>query len=629
MQDERYGELIEKAARLRYGRRQILKRAMVIGLSAPAIAGLLAACGDDDDDEPEPTTAPASDEPTATAAADEEEETPAGEETAEEEESEAEGGETPADEETEEAGGTPTESSAAPPAGRGGIINTPNTTGDSGVANPIITGNVSHLEFWVFNHLMTYDDEGTLQPKLAESWEFSEDSLELTLNLAEATWHDGEPFDAEDVIFTFETIKDEATDTAKRSRLQVAGEYVTWEMVDERTIVLTMTEPFAPLLFNLNQVGIIPEHILSQSDDINTDPFNRNPIGTGPFRVVEWVPDQFVRLERFDDYFLGPALADGFTLFFLADATAARAALEAGELDMFFAPPEAQGPFEDHPDYNLHPYVYYTSITLAFNHKHPLLADFTVRKAIELAIDKDSLTETVTRGRGIVTHNQFAETGPLDRYNDYDNVPASVFDPDEANRMLDEAGYTRGPDGIRVGPDGEVFSFPILTYSGFDEYQNGQVILQEMLREIGIDLIPSVVEYTTLEGLWADPDADPRERALELQEWPHPFEFDPDMFNELHSSNHPPGTNYMWFADDEVDDLIQRGRTETDPDARVEIYKQLDVRRSELLPAIPLYLAVDAWVASKAVLGPDGEPIQTPYFRRAIYTSVPEWWKAS
>src|SRR5690606_36912269 len=128
---------------------------------------------------------------------------------------------TPADEETEEAGGTPTESSAAPPTGRGGIINTPNTTGDSGVANPIITGNVSHLEFWVFNHLMTYDDEGTLQPKLAESWEFSEDSLELTLNLAEATWHDGEPFDAEDVIFTFETIKDEATDTAKRSRLQV------------------------------------------------------------------------------------------------------------------------------------------------------------------------------------------------------------------------------------------------------------------------------------------------------------------------------------------------------------------------------------------------------------------------
>ena len=626
MQDSRIDELIEQARTLRYDRRQILKRAAVLGLSAPAISMVLAACGDDEEDEPEATQPPAA-EPTEPAE-EEAEETP--EESEEEEETpEAGAEETPEEEaeETPEGSEEPTAEAEMPEGVGGGILNIPVTTGDSGVGNPILTGPTAYIPFYVFNRLMVYDDEGTLQPELAESWEFSDDNMELTLNLAEATWHDGEPFDAEDVIFTFETIINEATDTFLRSRLEVGGEYVSWEVVDPQTIVLSMTEPFAPLLFNLNQIPIIPEHVLSGVDDINTNDFNRSPIGTGSFRLVEWVPDQFFRLERFDEHFRGPALAEGMTCFFLADSTAARAALEAGEIDMFFAPPEAQGPFEDHPDYNLHPYVYFTSITLAFNHSHPVLQDFTVRKAIELAIDKDSLTETVTRGRGIVSHNQFAETGPLDRYNDYDNVQPSVYDPEEANRMLDEAGYAMGADGIRTSPDGEVFSFPILTYSGFDEYTNAQVILQEMLREIGVDIIPTVVEYTTLEGLWADAEADPRERALEIQEWPHPFEFDPDLYNELHSDNHPPGQNYMWFADEEIDSLIEQGRTETDPDARVEIYRQIDVRRAELLPAVPLYLAVDAWVTAKTVLGPDGEPIQTPYYRRAVYTSGHTWWK--
>jgi peptide/nickel transport system substrate-binding protein len=228
-----------------------------------------------------------------------------------------------------------------------------------------------------------------------------------------------------------------------------------------------------------------------------------------------------------------------------------------------------------------------------------------------------------------VSHNQFAESGPLDRYNDYDNVPAAVFDPEAANAMLDEAGYTMGADGIRVSPDGDPLSFTCITYSGFDEYTNAQVIIQEMLREIGIDVIPTVVEYTTLEGMWADPEDDPNNRALELEEWPHPFEFDPDLFNELHSSNLPPGDNYMWFENAEIDTLIEQGRTETDPDARVEIYKQIDVLRSETLAAIPLYLAVDGWVASNLVLGPDGNPITTPYFRRYVNTAGHTWYKES
>lgn len=627
MTNDHLTRILEQTRTTSLNRRQILRRAAGATFAVPAISLLIAACGDDDDD-PTATTAPSQPDPTATEAPEDEEteeEAPEDEETEEAPEDEPTATEEAEDEETEEEDDE--EPTPVPSGEGGGNITIPVTTGDSGIGNPILPGRVVPIRTQVFSRLLYFDDYGSLQPDLAASWEFSSDSTEITLNLADGVWHDGEAFDAEDVIFTFDTIMDENTQSDLSSRLQVAGEQMTWEAVDDKTIHMTMVEPFAPMLFALSLIPIVPEHLLADSEDFNTDDFTRNPIGTGPFKIEEWVSDQFMRLTRHDDYHLGRPMPDTLTYVFLADSTAARAAFEAGEIDMFFTPPEAQAPFMDHPDYDLQRYVYFTTITLAFNHSHPILQDLTVRKAIEMAIDKVSLTESVTRGLGIVSHNQFAETGPLDRYNDYDNVPISVYDPDEANRMLDEAGYAMGSDGIRVSPDGDPFTFPVLTYSGFDEYANAQVILQEMLAEIGVDLIPTVVEYTTLEGMWTDPDNDPRERAMEVQEWPHPNEFDPDVFDELHSSNLPPGRNYMWFADEETDRLIEEGRTETDPDARVDIYRQLDVRRSETLPTIPLYLAVDAWVTNRQVLNRDGEPISSPYFRQFVVVDPWNWWK--
>lgn len=611
--------LIELATVMRYDRRQILKRAAALGLSAPMIATVLAACGDDDDDDDDT----AADEPTATpepAAGD-----PTPTETEEDEEDEEEPTPTEADEEEteEEEEPTPTEGEAV---GRGGTINVPTTLGDSGIGNPILTGSEQWTEYLVFNKLVMFDDLGTLQPFLAESWEYSDDNLELTMNLAEANWHDGEPFTADDVIFTFDLVADENTDTSLRSRLQIGGEFITWEKVDDRTILLTLPEPFAPLLFNINSIAILPQHIL-EGQDVNTSDFNTNPIGTGPFRLTEWQRDQFIRFERNDDYFKSDVLADGYTVFFTEDANANIIALENGDLDMIFTPPEAQERFEDHELFNLNQYVYFTSITLAFNHSHPILSDLEVRKAVEMAVDKDSWTESVTRGRGIVSHNQYAESGPLDRYNNYDDITPPTFDPEAAAAALDEMGWTVGDDGIRQR-DGERMSFNVITYAGFDEYQNGMVIFQGYMSDIGIEVTPNVVEYTTLEGMWADPDDDPNNRAFELEEWPHPFEFDPDVFAELHSSNHPPLGNYMWYANDEADRLIEAGRVETDPDARVQIYQDLDVVRAEDLPCIPLYLAVDAWVVSKRIRNRAGEEALSPYYRQYRLSAVDELWKA-
>lgn len=623
----RVRQLIQQAQLLRWDRRQILKRAAIFGLSVPAISAVLAACGGDDDDDPTATTA-AGDATATTGGADptatEGEAEPTGTEGGGADPTATEG--TGADPTATEAMAEPTATSGAPSGGGGGIINIPTTGGDSGIGNPILASNLAGIEYNVFNRLMTFDDEGTLQPDLAESWEFNDDDTVLTLNLVEANWHDGEPFTADDVIFTFDTIQAEGTDTDLRGRLQVGGEYLTWEKVDDRTITITTPTAFAPMLFNLNNIAIIPMHILD-GQDVNTSDFNRAPVGTGAFVLGEWVPDQFVRMERNEDYFKTPAMADGLTYFFMADSNAASAALEAGEIDMFFTPPELQERYLDSSDFTLQNYVYYTSITLAFNYNHPILQDVAVRKAIEMAIDKDSWTATVTRGRGIVSHNQYAEGGPLDRYNDYDNIEIPVYDPEAAMAALDGLGWVPGSDGIRE-QGGERMSFNVITYSGFDEYQNGMVILQDQMAQIGIEVTPNVVEFTTLEGMWIDPEDDPNNRALELEEWPHPFEFDPDVYDELHTDNLPPnGGNYMWYSNPDVDALIDEGRTTTDPDARVEVYRQLDVVRAADLPCIPLYLAVDGWVTSNLVLGADGQPFTSDYFRWAVLTRIPEMWK--
>ncbi len=497
--------------------------------------------------------------------------------------------------------------------GRGGVINVAQTGGDPGVANPILVGGTDNYPWWwAFERLVKYDDAGTPIPDLADSWEYNPDGTQLTFKLApNATWHDGEPVTSADVVFTFDKVKDEKTKTDVRSNLQVAGEWVTWEAPDPQTVVLTTKEPFAPFLFALSQIGIIPQHVLENSPDINTDPFNMKPIGSGPYKVVEWEQDQFTRYERFDGYHRGPAAADGLNEVFFEDAAPALAAMEAGEIDISFTPPESQAPYEDNPDFVLHRYVYFTPISLSFNMKHPILQDIRIRQAFRYAIDKDSLAETLTKGRNTRADNQYSDTGPLDRYNNY-SLPKDEFNVEQANALLDEAGWVRGDDGVRE-KDGQRLSFPMLTYSGFEEYKNGLEILQQMLGELGVEISPEVIDYDALSERWSDPNDDPNARPLTLEEYPHPFEQDPDVHDELHSRSFPPaGNNYNYFKDEEIDRLIDEGRKETDDEKRIAIYHQLDARRKEIIPAIPLYLATDGWVFSRKV---GGVPEETPSSR--------------
>jgi peptide/nickel transport system substrate-binding protein len=616
MRDPRLQDILRRLPSAALSRRDFVKRTAVVGLSIPTVGALLAACEDDDpDDDIDDVEEPDTDDTDPVEDPDDDE--PDDDVDDVEEEEDDEDIDEPDDDEEDDG-------VAEEPAETGGYINWSATTGDSGIANPILNGRLAWVEWWTFNRLFRYDDVGEILHDLAEDFEISDDGLTWTFHLNEANWHDGEPFDADDVLFTFETVVNEDVDTGFGSRLRVAGEQVEWSAPDERTVEIVTPEAFGPFLYALSEIAIIPEHVLADVDDINTAEFNTNPVGTGPYMWAEREPDQWLRLERFDDYFGGTPAAEGITIFYVSDVEAASASLDSGEVDYMFAPPELQPRYLEDPDVRVLQYTYFTPITLCFNHRHPILQEYDVRRAIAHAIDRQSLMDTVTVGLGLEAQNQYAQTAPvLDDFNDYDNVNYAEtypYDPDEARSILDEIGFEEGDDGIRER-DGDRMSFTLLTYAGFDEYQNAQQIIQSMLAEIGIEVQLDVLEYTTLQGMWGDPDGDPMERAMEVQEWPHPFEMDPDVHAELHSQNFPPaGDNYMYFEDEEVDRLIDEGRSIAELEERIPVYHELDQRRLETLPCLPLYCAVDARLLHNRVESTnDDNPLDdTPSMR---------WWE--
>lgn len=506
---------------------------------------------------------------------------------------------------------------AAAPRRAGGIVKVFSALGDSGIGNPIITKYEAWVRWLSFNSLVKYDDYGNQVPDLARSWEFSSDSKTVTFRLVQTTWQDGMPFTSDDVKFTLEKILDEKTTTSLRSRLRVAGQTVTWRTPDAQTVVFELPEPFAPFLYQLSQIAIIPKHRLQNAADINSDAFNLRPVGTGPFVVEQWDQGDRILFRANKNYFLGPPAADGYLLQFFKDNEAANAALLKGELDMKFVSPDQQGQFANNPNFKLLKYVYYTSITLAFNHKHPIVKDLAVREAIALAIDKDTLTNITTKGLGIPGHYIFAEKGPLDGYINY-SLPKDEYNPEKAKQKLDEAGWTMGSSGIRE-KNGERLSLTLVTYTGFDEYKNDCEIIQQMLRPIGIDIQIKLVEQKALDGQKRDPNEDPLSRALEIEEWPHPLEQDPDLYDELHSSALPPGGNYNNYVNAEVDRLLELGRSTVNVDARRQVYFQLQEIMKRDRVSLPLYYAVDAWAVSTRVGGvPDNTPSIRWYMRCCV-----------
>jgi peptide/nickel transport system substrate-binding protein len=340
----------------------------------------------------------------------------------------------------------------------------------------------------VYEGLTTIAQDGTIQPRLAESWTTSEDGLEWTFNIREGVkFHDGSDLTLEDITAAFARAKDPDSGFTHPEYFTNVESVTAGE---GNTVVFKLTAASSGLLYNLAR----PDSIIFPAAKADTQA--SEPVGTGPFTFAEYVVGSEVRLEKFADYYVeGVPLLDAAVFKIIPDANATFAALQAGDIDIIgvSVTPEIALQVESDPNLKLVNEGSSTAeITMALNNTNEILSNPLVRQAITHAIDKESIVQGAFNGLGVVIGSH---TTPAEPYHvDANPYP---YDPELAKQLLAQAGY---PDGFELRFEATA-EYPL-------ERRAAEVIAQQ-LSEVGITADLQIIDFSTwLERIFFGGDYD-------------------------------------------------------------------------------------------------------------------------
>jgi len=443
----------------------------------------------------------------------------------------------------------------------------------------------SDIEGFVFDSLVGSDLEfNPTEDAMAESIEESEDGLTYTAKLREGIkFHDGEPLTADDVVFTYSIPLSDDYDGPRKSYFE-ALESV--EKVDELTVKFHLKQvdvqfPVVGLGF-----GILPKHILGDVPigELGDHPFNtKSPIGSGPFKFVEWKDGEYVKVEAFDDFYKGRPHLDTITYKIVTDPNAMLTQLQNRDIDFWAGVPQSdietvEG-FADSIGIKLESGTALAYTFLGYNQQNELFKDKKVRQALSHAIDRESIVNTIMEGRGQVAD---VPESPLSwAYNP--DVPKFNYDPEKAKEMLAEAGWKPGADGI-LEKDGKKFSFEIKTNQDNKIRTDITVLLQDQFKEIGIEATPKVMEFS---ALIADITAPAWKYDALVLGWS--LGTDPDPSGIFHSKEIENGFNFVHYVNPELDKLMDAQLQERDKEKRKEQIGEIQKQIAEDQPYTFLY----------------------------------------
>jgi peptide/nickel transport system substrate-binding protein len=416
----------------------------------------------------------------------------------------------------------------------------------------------------VFEGLVGYAP-GTLDivPKLAESWEVSEDGLQYTFKLRPGvTFHDGTPFNAEAVKFTFDRMLDESHPFYNTGPFPLSfffSSIASTEVVDDLTVRFTLSEPYAPFLSNLaSPTGAI---VSPTAVEASGTEFGRNPVGTGPFKFAEWRPNEAVAIEANPDYWNGAPELQAVVFRPLTDPNTRVAEMLAGGIDvMVEVPPASLSEFEGE-GYEVYeaagPHLWF----LILNVKEGPFSDIRVRQAANFAINKEALVDDVLEGTAQVAAGP---TPPAFGWAYNEALEPYPYDPDRARALLEEAGQ----------PNPAVTFFVTEGGSGMLDPVAMGTAIQADLEAVGFDVTIETYEWNTFLGE-VNPGLEGKADMAEMA-W---MTSDPDTlpFLALRTEAFPDqgGFNSGYYSNPEVDDLLNRARVSTDQAERAELYKKM------------------------------------------------------
>lgn len=487
------------------------------------------------------------------------------------------------------------------PAAYGDII----VRGDIGDASNLIpilaSDSASHsIAGLIYNGLVKYDKDMNIVGDLAESWDISDDGLVITFHLRKGVkWHDGKPFTAKDVLYTYQVTVDPKTPTA------YAGDFLKVkkaEVLDDYTFRVTYDKPFAPSLISWSS-AVLPRHLL-EGQNITKSSLARHPVGTGPYLFKEWLAGQKIVLVSNADYFEGRPYVDGHVTRIIPDMATMFLELRARNIDMMgLTPLQYTRQTENNlfrQSFDKYRYLAFAYTYLGYNLKHPFFADKRVRQAISYAINKEEIISGVLLGLGKPA------TGPYKpgtwAYNE--NVKTYSYNPQKARELLRAAGWTKTNNDGFLEKDGRPFTFELITNQGNETRQKCAEIIQRQLKEVGIDVKIRILEWAA----FINDFISKRRFEAVILGWTIPL--DPDAYDVWHSSKTAPEElNFISYKNPEVDALLEKARSTFEQKLRKKYYDRFQEILVEDQPYTFLYVPDELVIISKRFRGIEPAPI--------------------
>lgn len=443
----------------------------------------------------------------------------------------------------------------------------------------------------IYDTLVYADENNNIQPMLATSWE-AVDDLTWVFHLRPGVlFHDGSPLDARAVVMTFDRVLDPDAGLTRRSQFEMVKSV---EALDESTVQFNLSHPSGILLNELAYAGggiISPAAIEEYGKDIAL-----HPVGAGPFKLREMVGGDHITLERFDDYWGGPNALSQVTFIPVTEDATRALMLESGEADIIAnVPPSLVSRLQNSPSLQVVTATTSRVIHLGMNVEHAPFDNVLVRKALNYAVDKDAIIDTVLQGLGSPTNSYIAPT--TWGYFDTGGYP---YDPEEARALLSEAGYPDGFEATLLVPAGRYFA--------------GQQVaeaVQGYLSRVGVSVKLESMEWGAFTQRILTPLDEGNDTQMYLLGW-EASTGEPSVVSlwALGSSMWPPnGWNAMFYKNDLFDELVAQAGVTTDAEKRLDLFRQTQELVVEDAPWVFLYAAKSVWGAradiSDIVILPD------------------------
>lgn len=449
----------------------------------------------------------------------------------------------------------------------------------------------------LFDSLTQFMPDGTVEPKLATSWEVSDNELTYTFHLnADARFHDDTPVTAADVVFTVETCLNPETNSSEEGFEDVAS--VT--AVDDLTVEFQLATVTPAFLAQGGARGIVPKHLL-EGKNIATDEFNRNPVGCGPYRLVSYTPGEAIHFEAVDGHYRVTPNIPRIDFRVVTDPNVVLTQLMSGELHYGLVAPSNLAMLEGTENIRIVEVPSPRFYDIIPNYERPWCRDVNVRTALLRGIDREGIVSSILLGHGSVVD---ANVAPASWAYTTDGVTQHPHDPEAAAALLDDAGWIARDDGMRVR-DGEPLALTVTLPAYDTTLQQALLVAQQNLEEIGVSLQLESVEAGVFGSRFDDGNYD----ALGFK-W-NPV-YDPDQSPWLKTGN------FYGYSNEQVDALCDEAMSTNEQSAREPVYAELQQVVSEDLPRLFLYTENELHALATGVSGLAAHPVN-------VFWNLPTW----